>query len=718
MGMAIGQTMPSRPDCPHRHPAGRGPLTDGDSLRRLKRGMCHFGKACKRPVCWFQHPEGRTIEPPPRWTSPPQRPQSRSPGQARHRCRFSDGSPPARRGSPGSRSPLPRAAAGARVRQCFRGADCSRSNCPFDHPTVRPMWNSQAGKVLANCFTGYRCVRPNCKYQHPEGRVGPQPPRHWKSKTVQETGSFARGARRSSSRLPRGRSQDKSENENGGGDASDDDVETRSSSSERKKRSTRAKKKAKKAAKKVKKASKDEPKGRGRSASGRSDSGAAKPARNSASRSAGRSASSRSASRAAETARRGSSSSKAPAREASPAQSERPADTTFQAFVRDHVDGSATADEALAMWSDHSARRRFQLMKQAAPGLLSDLYHPHAVLRRLDLRLALARRRAVIFLGELRGGLYDGICLRASALQAEAAPAPGASECEVLGHLQPPAFALDPSAGTVLFRQVPAATSAWSTLEVLHGLEGLVDFSWSRPSPGEASPPAARDVLARFASPALAAAARRAAAPALCAAAPGVVPALLEPAARLRALVGQPALPRGRASADEDEVTQAVLGWAGCSEKKLDVQVTYLRRVHHFCFYSARWCEDAWDLDRNCGTVFLRGVAEEGEMPADGGWEEARERSIARVIREARLEEVELCEAAKREVVPLCQQQTQKVAEGRYRCSQCQKLFRGPEFVEKHLRRAHAELFEEVLQGAREEAMYRAFVKGERLLAC
>ncbi|CAK0876267.1 unnamed protein product [Prorocentrum cordatum] len=159
------------------------------------------------------------------------------------------------------------------------------------------------------------------------------------------------------------------------------------------------------------------------------------------------------------------------------------------------------------------------------------------------------------------------------------------------------------------------------------------------------------------------------------------------------------------------EVTRAVLGRAGSREQKLDVQVTYLRRVHHFCFYSARWCEDAWDLERRCGAVFLRGAAEDGEVeaPADAGPGEARERAIERFLGEARLERVEPCEPAEQEVASLCQQRTLTVAEGKYRCCECRKLFCGPEFVEKHLRRAHVELFEPLRRKAQEEAMCRAF---------
>ncbi|CAK0858778.1 unnamed protein product, partial [Prorocentrum cordatum] len=745
-----------RPDCWYTHPDGRARVGDGEGFPRMGETgrVCNYGRMCKRPDCWFRHPGGRVLK----------LRKERSRSRRTQRYRSSSGSQRSRRGASGSR-----AAAGENVRPCWHGASCTRENCPFDHPAVtKAVSESTAPAVQPQCHRGYFCRRPHCNLHHPAGRAGA---RQQERQAVRDAAADgARRAPRPSSRAPRAPSKEKLEGKRGDDGASDGRCATSSSSgsgsgssssssssssSEPRRRSKRARKsrkagrsptrvagKANGASRKAKRVAKKDTRsrgqrGRGCSASSRAAASGAQPARRRrrrpAGRSAGRPASNRSASRAAEPARWSPAGSSSEARGASPSRRGSPAGMTFQAFVRDHVDGSATADEALAMWRDHSARRRFQLMKEGAPGLLNDLYHPHAVLRRLDLRLALARGRAAAFASGLRGGLYDGICLRASAPQAEAALTSGAPECHVAGHLEPPAFALDPGVGAVIFRGVPAAASAWSALEALRGLEGLVDFSWQWPSPGEASSPAARDVLARFETPALAAAALRAAAPVLRATSPGAgVPALLEPAARLRAIVCPAAPPEGRAGAGEalsakvvrhldmlmgipSEVTQAVLGWAGSSEKKLDVQVTYLRRVHHFCFYSARWCEDAWDLYRNCGAVVLRGVAEEGEA-VDSSLEEARERSIARFLGEARLERAEPCEPAEREVVLLCQERTEKLAEGRYRCSECRKLFRGPEFAEKHVRRAHAELFDELRKGAREKAMYLAFAAGERLL--
>ena len=43
-----------------------------------------------------------------------------------------------------------------------------------------------------------------------------------------------------------------------------------------------------------------------------------------------------------------------------------------------------------------------------------------------------------------------------------------------------------------------------------------------------------------------------------------------------------------------DDITVALLGDVSETEieMKLDIQILYLRRVHHFCFYASRWCKD------------------------------------------------------------------------------------------------------------------------------
>ena len=54
------------------------------------------------------------------------------------------------------------------------------------------------------------------------------------------------------------------------------------------------------------------------------------------------------------------------------------------------------------------------------------------------------------------------------------------------------------------------------------------------------------------------------------------------------------------------EITSSLLDFCGNTELKLDLQVLYLRRVHHFCFYSGKWCRDEWTLRILCGAATVR----------------------------------------------------------------------------------------------------------------
>ena len=41
------------------------------------------------------------------------------------------------------------------------------------------------------------------------------------------------------------------------------------------------------------------------------------------------------------------------------------------------------------------------------------------------------------------------------------------------------------------------------------------------------------------------------------------------------------------------DATSALLSHQLDTERQLDIQILYLRRVHHFCFYSGKWCKDS-----------------------------------------------------------------------------------------------------------------------------
>jgi len=57
-----------------------------------------------------------------------------------------------------------------------------------------------------------------------------------------------------------------------------------------------------------------------------------------------------------------------------------------------------------------------------------------------------------------------------------------------------------------------------------------------------------------------------------------------------------------------------------------------------------------------------------------------------------------------------CEEYTLKVEEAKFRCKICQKLFRGPEFVHKHLRKFHPEPQKKFMDDFNEERMREAFL--------
>merc|ERR1712136_354344 len=102
------------------------------------------------------------------------------------------------------------------------------------------------------------------------------------------------------------------------------------------------------------------------------------------------------------------------------------------------------------------------------------------------------------------------------------------------------------------------------------------------------------------------------------------------------------------------------MGTPATPETQLDLQVTYLRHVHHFCFYSALWCDDEWDLHRRCGAVVVRDILADGEV-----MDPKREQEEADWLQDR---------------------------------DDCLKLFRAPCFVHKHLSKAHPSFCDEVIR--------------------
>lgn len=250
-----------------------------------------------------------------------------------------------------------------------------------------------------------------------------------------------------------------------------------------------------------------------------------------------------------------------------------------------------------------------------------------------------------------------------------------------------------------------------------------------------------REVRARFKSESCARKALEMLAQAPVLASRGLQPQLLVSPAGLSALVAPPEMSHpNRIQKDEalsarvaqrldallgisPEDTKALLGQPGVSKLKLDLQVLYLRRVHHFCFYAAAWCKDEWELRDRCGHALLRdGLSGAGQEAAEGAWAKAHDERLERFLSESaapkRPTVKEAGGQAAADALALCQQKTECVTEGKFRCMHCGKYFKGSEYVHKHLHKAHADLFVDLQRAALDKLASAAFLEDPSRPTC
>lgn len=125
--------------------------------------------------------------------------------------------------------------------------------------------------------------------------------------------------------------------------------------------------------------------------------------------------------------------------------------------------------------------------------------------------------------------------------------------------------------------------------------------------------------------------------------------------------------------------------WASVTDQKkaLDVNLACLRRVFSICYYSGLRCSNALELQKQCGDFCLRSVT---DVDADSASPTSIDPKIADLIR---LFGPPFELATEDKIVE--SKFVIKLDEARYRCSLCNKLFKGPEFVVKHVRLKHEE---------------------------
>lgn len=402
----------------------------------------------------------------------------------------------------------------------------------------------------------------------------------------------------------------------------------------------------------------------------------------------------------------------------------------FCTFVAKHVSDEDTPEVVHARFASYQRDvARSDLLKLRDSGLLFDMYNPRSLLRFHELRLLTSRHAAHKFVAELRDGRFRGIALQTTSTGST--PLPAGTRCRAHGHMEAPHFAFDPAFGSLTLSDVPPQVRMNDILDEVCGLEGFFAFAALRPGKGSLL----RKARVRFETPVLASKALEA----LMTARPWgeaavqarlSVPAIKREATllpfeftspdrlardlqlvtqvveRLDKLVGIPA-----------EVSSALAeNCVGSIVEKLDLRVLYLRRVHHFCFYNAAWCADEWELKQRHYSAVLRQLRPAKDtFTADSEAVQAHESRIQKFLATATfgchaLTRANSEEGTKNEHDTIYETMTKATAPEKFQCDLCKKFFKGAEYVHKHLRVCHPELFAEATFRRHSEAACEAFL--------
>lgn len=126
----------------------------------------------------------------------------------------------------------------------------------------------------------------------------------------------------------------------------------------------------------------------------------------------------------------------------------------------------------------------------------------------------------------------------------------------------------------------------------------------------------------------------------------------------------------------------------------LDKAVTYLRKVHNFCFYCASKFSCSQEILSKCGDLHLRFMATGAGAEIDSikhDQHRLTEKLSALIEFIKNLNEVS-SEVSNDLDETLTESSIKKIEEGKYRCNHCLKAFRAPEFVMKHLTLKHEDV--------------------------
>lgn len=122
-------------------------------------------------------------------------------------------------------------------------------------------------------------------------------------------------------------------------------------------------------------------------------------------------------------------------------------------------------------------------------------------------------------------------------------------------------------------------------------------------------------------------------------------------------------------------------------KQRLDLQIMFLRIVHWVCYYSAYEAACPEELVRHCGDIVLRDSNDSEDSDDDdlSVFDKKIQLLIDRGYRSLGLRPVSIEERLEEKFV-------QQLEKEKFKCTECAKLFKGPEFVVKHLKLKHEDM--------------------------
>jgi hypothetical protein len=119
-------------------------------------------------------------------------------------------------------------------------------------------------------------------------------------------------------------------------------------------------------------------------------------------------------------------------------------------------------------------------------------------------------------------------------------------------------------------------------------------------------------------------------------------------------------------------------------KERLDLQIMFLRTVHWVCYYSAYEASCPEELVRHCGDMVLRDRENMGESDDLVLFDKKIQLLIDRGYRSLGLKLVSVDDKLLKYM--------EQLEEQKFKCTECGKLFKGPEFIIKHLGVKHEDI--------------------------